>query len=79
MIVTVVRPVNFQVACYWMEQGVAVSADNLVDGSMDPISANQLFALVCQLYEDEAGAVGRAKESLENKISARLSAKDEGV
>lgn len=75
-ICTIVRPTNFQVACRWLERGVTVSAEGIEDGSLEPVKANVLFVLVCELFNDEE--TGKARGALEKKINARLRAHDDG-
>lgn len=55
IIATFVHPGNMAIACRWLETG-APTADVIAGGTIEPVTANQLFALVCQLAnEGQAG------------------------
>ena len=66
VIATFVSPGNMAIACRWCETGA--TAEALSSGGMlEPVSAQRLFGLVCQLYAEApqarfawAKAVGRA-------------------
>lgn len=53
-----VAPANLAVACRWMETGSSAE-DLAAGGSLDPVTAKQLFALCCQLVKDAPQAVSR--------------------
>ncbi len=46
-----VSPGNLAVACRWMEAG-HTAEDHAAGGSLEPVSANQLFSLCCQLVSE---------------------------
>lgn len=53
-----VSPGNLAVACRWMEAGTA--AETLAaGGSLEPVTAQQLFALCCQLASEAPAAARR--------------------
>lgn len=64
---TFVHPANRMVACVWLAQerqtgvgALELSARNATTSQMDPASADQLFALVCQLSDTDASTEARA-------------------
>ena len=75
IIATIVRPVNFQIACRWLERGVTVAAEGIEDGSLEPVKANVLFVLTCELFGDEECT--KARSVLEKKFAVRLREHDE--
>lgn len=50
-----VCPGNLAVACRWMEAGHAAE-DLVAGGSLEPVTANKLFALCCQLASEAPAA-----------------------
>lgn len=46
-----VSPSNLAVACRWMESG-HTAEDLVAGGSLEPVTARQLFALCCQLVKE---------------------------
>jgi len=53
-----VHPGNLAVACRWMEAGSAAE-EIVAGGSLEPITATQLFALCCQLVPSAPVATAR--------------------
>lgn len=53
-----VSPGNLAVACRWMEAGAAAE-DLAAGGSLEPVTARQLFALCCQLSSEAPAAAVR--------------------
>lgn len=72
VITTIVDPVNFQIACRWMERGTTVSAESLVEGSIEPIRAQALMVFVIDLYNKEGSAQRRS--TMLRKLNQRFSA-----
>lgn len=68
-----VAPGNLAVASRWMETGS--SAEDLVSGgSLEPVSARQLFALCCQLQSDAPVATARWEQRTGRAVKRVLEA-----
>ena len=50
-----VHPANLCVACRWCESGIS-AGDAVAGGSLEPVSAEELFALCCQLHGEAPSA-----------------------
>ena len=56
VLVTVVKPLNIALACSWMQREGSAALEALVTsaevgGNIEPVSAERLFALCCELYD----------------------------
>lgn len=83
IIVAVVHPTNIMVACVWLAQerqtGVGAldrAARQEQAASLDPVSADQLFALVCMLADrDETNA---ARQRYRERMGKRIAQATKG-
>lgn len=83
-IVALIHPGNRMVACIWMaqERQTGVGAMDLAarqDGASvyDPTSADQLFALVCQL--SDSSYANTAREQFRERLGLKIEAAEEGL
>lgn len=66
-----VAPGNIAVACRWMEAGKAAE-DLAAGGSLEPVTASQLFALCCMLASDAPAAAARWEQRTGRAVERTL-------
>ena len=66
-----VCPGNLAVACRWMEAGT-VAEDLSSGGMLEPVTAQQLFALCCQLSSEAPAAAARWEQRTGRAVNRTL-------